>query len=37
VLITLKVVPGPEPVKYDYLWMHGDATRARFQSAIDAL
>jgi phosphonopyruvate decarboxylase len=37
VFITLKVVPGPEPVKYDYVWMHGDATRARFQKAIDAL
>jgi len=37
VFITLKVVPGPEPVKYDYRWMHGDATRTRFQSAIDAL
>jgi sulfopyruvate decarboxylase subunit beta len=37
VFITLKVVPGPEPVKYDYIWMHGDATRARFQKAIDAV
>jgi sulfopyruvate decarboxylase subunit beta len=37
VFIALKIVPGPEPVKYDYIWMHGDATRARFQSAIDAL
>jgi sulfopyruvate decarboxylase subunit beta len=37
VFITLKVVPGAEPVKYDYRWMHGDATRARFQKAIDAL
>ena len=37
VFITLKIVPGPVPVTYDYGWMHGDATRERFQTALDAL
>jgi hypothetical protein len=34
VFVTLKVVPGPVPVEYDYVWMHGAATRARFQAAL---
>jgi sulfopyruvate decarboxylase subunit beta len=37
VFVNLKLVPGPEPVRYDYQWMHGASTRAAFQAAVDAL
>jgi sulfopyruvate decarboxylase subunit beta len=37
VFVTLKIVPGTDPVAYDYRWMHSAATRARFQAGIDAL
>ena len=37
VFIDLKLVPGPEPVKYDYRWMHSAPVRAAFQAGVDAL
>ena len=34
---TLKIVPGDIPIRYDYRWMHGQATRDRFKAALAPL
>jgi sulfopyruvate decarboxylase subunit beta len=34
---TLKIVPGETPLEYDYAWMHGPETRAKFKRAVKPL